>query len=302
VLVGESRQFKASRTPLLGRGQCRVRLAEHLARQVVAGCLQHDPNADADRGIGDLDERARDGGDDPLGQQIYILGVCDLFKQDSEMIAIQPRHQVAGPYAFAQNLGDLDQDAVAGLTSELFDEARKPVQFQAADREGNAGPAAGQSGAAGQLIEEKPAIGQPGQWIIQRMKLDLGLNAAPLDIFGVEQPGAPDDRRGDDPDRGQRKKASSDGDAEEPQPVSAQRCQAKKPDEDQRGRQDAAQQMASRPLARRNGEKSLHGQGRASGRSRRLQVMPIAGVAGKQGGAQIIPAYDPIAGSWKIAE
>ena len=101
------------------------------------------------------------------------LGV-EIFENDHELVAAQPRHGVALADAGCQARGDFDQELVADIVPQGIVEGLEIVQIEQHQCAVAAVPgAAGQS--LPQAFEHQAAVGQPGQRIVESQMPDLVL-------------------------------------------------------------------------------------------------------------------------------
>jgi hypothetical protein len=81
-------------------------------------------------------------------------------RDDGEVVASQPRHDVGGPEGPAEPLGDDYQEAVPHAVAEALVDLRKAVQVEEEDAE-RGSPRRGDLQAAEERLPELPVVGKP---------------------------------------------------------------------------------------------------------------------------------------------
>ena len=101
-----------------------VGVAQHVGRRAVADAAEGDADAGAggDLGAGDL-ERLAQHLEQPVGQGHCVAIAVNIFGQDREFVAAQPRHDVVRAHMLANALRNRDQELVAhGVAKAVVDE------------------------------------------------------------------------------------------------------------------------------------------------------------------------------------
>ena len=139
---------------------------------------QHDPLAGGHR-----DGRG-DGGPEPAGEGEGLVDPHDVLHEDDELVAAEAGHRVGGTHDPLEPAGHLDEQVVADGVAERVVDDLEPVEVEEEHRH-RTGPAPGPGQGLAQLIHEQPAVGQPGQRVVQG-----AVQRPPEGRFGRECQGA----------------------------------------------------------------------------------------------------------------
>ena len=147
---------------LLGAVHRRVGVPDHgLGVRLLAARRQRDAQARRQEGLAVVEcERGADGGRHPLGDQHGVALTADVA-HDRELVAAEARHRVARPDDPAEAVGDVHEQAVAGVVTERVVDHLEPVEVEEQDRDAEGG-APGPRQRLLEAVEEQRAVGQPG--------------------------------------------------------------------------------------------------------------------------------------------
>jgi len=71
--------------------------------------------------------------EDPPGHAFGLVGLRDIFEQDGELVAAEPRDGIAGPDARLEALAECHQQLIANLVAEGVVDVLEAVQIQEHD-------------------------------------------------------------------------------------------------------------------------------------------------------------------------
>src|SRR4051794_18931321 len=104
----------------------------------------------------------------------------DAVAHDRELIGPEAADRVAGADDRLDRLRGLDQDAVARAVAEAVVDELEAIDVDEQHRDATArGLGAAQREL--EVVEEQEAVGQPGQGVVQRLVVELALEARALD-------------------------------------------------------------------------------------------------------------------------
>ena len=116
---------------------------------------------------------------DPRGHRGHRALVVRALADDGELVAAHPGGQIGGAHPLGQAPGDLHEDLVAGLVAVGVVDRLERVEVHHHQADGLPGP----RGAGQRLVQpggEGPAVGQPGERVVEGVVEDLGLELAAL--------------------------------------------------------------------------------------------------------------------------
>ncbi len=140
---------------------------------------QGDADAVANGDFGPLQvDRLAKGGSDPFGQP-GRGGQVDVFEQQRELVATEPGHRVGAAHSRLQTPSHLLEQLVPGTVPESVVDLLEVVEVHEQHRAATAG-AGSQGQGVLEAVKEQPAIGQPGERVVERQTLDLLLQRRAL--------------------------------------------------------------------------------------------------------------------------
>src|SRR5439155_26145389 len=186
-------EHSEARTPLLlGVIHGKVRVVQQVLRLLVAGLAQRHADAGGRDDLPAFERHRR--GERVLDAARHVLRVGrtdDLLEQYGELVAPEPRHDIARPHARSQASRDLRQQAIAGRVVEVIVDRLELVGVDEQDGEPVIRiPPPARLGLR-HALDQVSAVRQVGQRVVQRRVQQLLLDTLALgDIVG--------DRRGAD--------------------------------------------------------------------------------------------------------
>ncbi len=170
-------QLRARASALLGAVHGRVSiLHETRAVYLVAGLGHRDTDAGAETQLGAAREHRL--GELPLKTVRNADGLehaADRLAQNRELVAAEAGHGVLRANGALDARGHLAEDLVAGAMAKAVVDALEAVHVEEVDGRGVVAAAA--IDRVRQPVTEEGAVGQPGERVVERQPLELGLHA-----------------------------------------------------------------------------------------------------------------------------
>ena len=138
-----------------------------------------DGNSD-ERGVAEQLERLRHRGDDPLAERYRLVRVSHVVLQDGELVAAEPRHEVAVPHESRQPMAELADQVVACRVAERVVDVLEAVEVEVEERHAGVRAARFDQGPVEAIVEER-AVGEARQRIVEGKV--LGLRLARLELL-----------------------------------------------------------------------------------------------------------------------
>ena len=129
-------------------------------------------------------------GEKLAGNALDLVALGGLLQNDHELVAAEPRHDIARTQRTAQPAADLHQQHVAGVVSQRVVDDLEPVEVDEQQRELPLVARGGIDRAAQHAVEHFP-VRQIGQAVVRRQILDplvgLGLFVGAVEILQCER-------------------------------------------------------------------------------------------------------------------
>ncbi|HVY08558.1 MAG TPA: hypothetical protein VHB18_00230 [Mycobacteriales bacterium] len=151
-----------------------------------SGHGQPDRQACHDRPTRSHRDRLRHRRHDAVGDAVRLVQPVDVLEQDGELVAAEARDGVSFADQAGEPRGDLPEQPVAGMVPEAVVDDLEPVDI--GEDDGAEAPVA--SAAKQRLVQpvdEQPAVGQPGELVVEGVVCQLRLVADPLRVVPERQ-------------------------------------------------------------------------------------------------------------------